>query len=110
MPPLSTRQRRTIAHHLIRCCILSAFGYYIVFLTRTGALVRYVEPNLAAAVKLSAIGLFATAIYQLHAALQEWQGNSAAPCDCNHEPSSSLAANVLLYGLFMLPLALGFAF
>ncbi|NBD26236.1 DUF1980 domain-containing protein [Paenibacillus glycinis] len=106
---MSTRQRRAIVHHLIRCCILGAFGFYIVFLVRTGSLAGYVEPNLAAAVKLSAIGLFATAIYQLHAALSEWQGYSPEACDCNHEPSPSFAANLIIYGLFALPIVLGFA-
>lgn len=105
---LSTAQRRAIAHHLIRSSILTGFGLYIIFLVQTHTLVQYVEPNLSVYVKLSAIGLFATAIYQLHSALQEWQGVTAAPCDCNHEPSASLLANLGIYGLFILPLALGF--
>ncbi|WP_219835876.1 DUF1980 domain-containing protein [Paenibacillus sp. R14(2021)] len=105
-----TKQRIAVIHHSIRCGILSAFGIYIVFLVRTGTLVQYVEPGLAVYVKLSAMGLFATAIYQLQSAFQEWQGYSAAACDCNHEPSRSVAANILIYGLFVLPLALGFLF
>ncbi|MBM7567402.1 DUF1980 domain-containing protein [Paenibacillus sacheonensis] len=105
---MSTKQRTMIAHHLIRFCILGAFGFYIVYLARTGMLVRFVEPNLVVAVKLSAIGLFATAIYQLQAAVQEWHGIEAAACDCNHEPSKSFAANLFIYGLFALPLVLGF--
>ncbi|REE92865.1 uncharacterized protein DUF1980 [Paenibacillus taihuensis] len=110
MRMLSTVQRRAIVHHLIRSGILAGFGLYIIFLVRTHTLVLYVEPNLAVYVKLSAIGLFATAIYQLHSALQEWHGVTAAACDCNHEPSSSLLANIGIYSLFLLPLALGFLF
>ncbi|QHT59997.1 DUF1980 domain-containing protein [Paenibacillus lycopersici] len=104
---MSTRQRRMIIHHLVRCCILGAFGLYIVSLTRSGTLLLFVEPNLAVAVKLSAIGLFATAIYQLQAAVQQWQGVDPAACDCNHEPPRSLLANLLVYALFLLPLVFG---
>lgn len=105
-----TRQRRMFVHHLIRSAILSAFGFFIVYNTRTGTLLHYVEPNLAVAVKLAAIGLFATAIYQLHAAVLEWQGVNPEACDCNHEPPRSLAGSLFIYGLFALPLALGFLF
>ncbi|QHW30771.1 DUF1980 domain-containing protein [Paenibacillus rhizovicinus] len=110
MITLSTKQRRNIVHHLIRCGILGAFGLYIVYLARTGTLVLFVEPNLAVPVKLSAIGLFATAIYQFQSAVQEWQGIEAAACDCNHEPPRSLLANLVVYTLFLLPLAIGIIF
>ncbi|SDX68023.1 DUF1980 domain-containing protein [Paenibacillus sp. CF384] len=105
---LATAQRRAVIHHLIRSCILTGFGVFIIYLVRTGSLLQYVEPALSLYVKLSAMGLFATAIYQLHSAWDSWRGVDAAACDCNHDPSQSAIANVFYYGLFLLPLALGF--
>ncbi|WP_308638518.1 DUF1980 domain-containing protein [Paenibacillus silvisoli] len=103
-----TTQKRAAIHHIIRSGILTGFGLFIIYLVRTGSLLQYVEPNLSLYVKLSAMGLFATAIYQLHTAWEKWQGIDAPACDCNHDPSPSAIANAFYYGLFLLPLALGF--
>lgn len=100
--------RRRIVHHLIRAVILTGFAMYIVFLVRSGNLTLYIAPRMTIYVKLSAIGLYATAIYQLYAALQVWAGRRTAACECNHEPPLSITKNVLIYGMFVLPLALGF--
>ncbi|RAP75354.1 DUF1980 domain-containing protein [Paenibacillus montanisoli] len=103
-----TSQQIAAIHHIIRSVILTCFGMFIIYLVRTGSLHQYVEPNLNLYVKLSAMGLFATAIYQLHTAWEKWHGIEAAACDCNHDPSPSAIANVFYYSLFLLPLALGF--
>ncbi|CAH1211481.1 Putative two-component membrane permease complex subunit SMU_746c [Paenibacillus plantiphilus] len=105
---MSPADRKRIVHHLIRAVILTGFAMYIVFLVRSDNLTLYIAPRMTIYVKLSAIGLYATAIYQLYAALQAWAGRKTAACECNHEPPSSITKNILIYGMFVLPLVLGF--
>ncbi|MBW7474382.1 TIGR03943 family protein [Paenibacillus oenotherae] len=105
---MTATDRSRIIHHLIRAAILTGFAMYIVYLVRSDSLTLYIAPRMVIYVKISAIGLYATAIYQLYAALQAWAGRKTAACECNHEPSSSITKNTLIYGMFILPLALGF--
>ncbi|MDQ0115305.1 TIGR03943 family putative permease subunit [Paenibacillus harenae] len=97
-------------HHLLRAAILTGFALFIVYLFKTGEMTLYIAPRMEPYVKLSAIGLYAAAIYQVYAALQKRMGKHEADCNCehDHEPSPSIAKNTLIYGLFILPLALGF--
>ncbi|MGO4546637.1 TIGR03943 family protein [Paenibacillus sp. 2TAB23] len=95
-------------HHFIRAAILTGFAMFIVYLDRTGEMMLYIAPRMELYVKLSALGLYAAAIYQIYAALQKRMGKQAPDCDCEHEPSPSIVKNVLIYGLFVFPLLLGF--
>lgn len=95
-------------HHLIRAAILTGFAMYIVYVDQTGEMPLYIAPRMELYVKLSALGLYAAAIYQIYAALQKRLGNREPACDCGHEPSPSVFKNTLLYGLFLFPLLLGF--
>lgn len=97
-----------MTHHLIRAAILTGFAMLIVYLDRTGEMILYIAPRMELYVKLSAIGLYAAAIYQVYAALQKRMGNQAPGCDCEHEPSPSIFKNIVIYGLFIFPLLLGF--
>lgn len=105
---LSSADRRRLFHQLLRAAILSGFAMYIIYLVRTDSLTLYIAPRMVIYVKLSAMGLYATAIYQVYTAFQTWKGKDIINCDCNHEPSSSVTKNTLIYGLFILPIALGF--
>jgi putative membrane protein len=95
-------------HHLIRGAILTGFAMFIVYADRTGELSLYIAPRMELYVKLSALGLYAAAIYQIYAALQKRIAGKQPACDCGHEPSPSVFKNSIIYGLFILPLALGF--
>ncbi|MGO4375534.1 DUF1980 domain-containing protein, partial [Paenibacillus sp. MCAF20] len=97
-------------HHLLRATILTGFAFFIVYLFQTDEMTLYIAPRMELYVKLSAIGLYAAAIYQIYAALQKRMGKQEVDCGCehDHEPSPSIAKNTLIYGLFLLPLALGF--
>lgn len=95
-------------HHLIRAAILTGFAMFIVYLDRTGEMMLYVAPRMELYVKLSALGLYAAAIYQVYAALQKRMGKQTPSCDCEHEPSPSIFKNMIIYGLFIFPLLLGF--
>lgn len=95
-------------HHLIRAAILTGFAMFIVYLDRTGEMMLYVAPRMELYVKLSALGLYAAAIYQVFAALQKRMGKKTPGCDCEHDPSPSIFKNMIIYGLFIFPLLLGF--
>lgn len=101
-----------MTHHLLRAAILTGFSLFIVYLFHTGEIMLYIAPRMELYIKISAIGLYAAAIYQVYAALQKRirKHEHDDNCDCghNHEPSSSIVKNTLIYGLFILPLALGF--
>ncbi|UVI31698.1 TIGR03943 family putative permease subunit [Paenibacillus spongiae] len=108
---MSTTNRRQLVHHLLRAGILAGFAIYIVYLVRTGSMTLYIEPRTVLYVKLSAIGLIAAAVYQFSVALQAGMGiNIHYDCDCGHEPPESVWKNLLIYGLFLFPLTLGFIF
>ncbi|MGM0881982.1 MAG: TIGR03943 family putative permease subunit [Bacillota bacterium] len=99
-----------MTHHLIRAAILTGFAMFIVYLDRTGEIILYIAPRMELYVKLSAIGLYAAAVYQVYAALQKRIGNQTPGCDCEHDhaPSPSIIKNIIIYGLFVFPLLLGF--
>lgn len=100
----------TMTTHLIRAVLLAGFAMLIVYLFHTGDIALYIAPKMEILVKLSAIGLYAAAIYQIYAALQaRMKKHKAVDCDCGHHHAKpSKVKNVLVYGLFILPLALGF--
>ncbi|WP_424766419.1 DUF1980 domain-containing protein [Paenibacillus sp. sgz302251] len=97
-------------HHLIRAAILTGFAMFIVYLDRTGEMRLYIAPHMELYIKLSALGLYAAAIYQVYAALQKRMGKQTPSCVCEqeHEPSSSIFKNILIYSIFIFPLLLGF--
>lgn len=95
-------------HHLLRAAILTGFALFILYLDQTGEMALYIAPKMEVYVKLSALGLYAAAIYQVYAALQKRIGNQTPSCDCEHEPSPSVFKNIIIYGLFIFPLLLGF--
>lgn len=99
----------TMTTHLVRALLLAGFAMLIVYLFHTGDIALYIAPKMEILVKLSAIGLYAAAIYQIYAALQaRINKRKAADCDCGHPHKSSGFKNFLVYSLFLLPLVLGF--
>ncbi|MGO4345083.1 TIGR03943 family protein [Paenibacillus sp. MCAF9] len=97
-----------MTHHLIRAAILTGFAMLIVYLNQTDQLNLYIAPRMELYIKLSAVGLYAAAIYQVYAALQVRLDKHGKDCDCGHEHSSSIFKNIMIYGLFIFPLLLGF--
>ncbi|MFB9327585.1 TIGR03943 family putative permease subunit [Paenibacillus aurantiacus] len=105
---MAASDRRRMVHYLIRAVLLGGFALFIVHLARGDGLSLYIAPRMAPMVKLSALVLYAAAIYQVYAAFQASKGQQIADCGCDHEPPVSIPKNVIVYGLFVLPLALGF--
>lgn len=98
------------SHYWIRAAILAALSWYVVHLVKTDKLHLYIVPRMIPYVKYGALALFALAGFYAYLAINRADGNRAEPdCDCGHEPPRSASGNILLYGLFAIPLLLGFA-
>jgi len=96
-------------HHVLRSLILTGFAVYIARLAGSGKLSLYIAPRMTDYVKWSAIALYAVAAYQAYLALAAlWGKHQSHACECEHPPSGSLWKNTAAYGLFLLPLVLGF--
>ncbi|WP_027084498.1 TIGR03943 family putative permease subunit [Cohnella panacarvi] len=103
-------ERYRIAHYWIRAGILAALSWYIVHLVKSDKLHLYIVPRMIPYVKFGTLALFAMAAFYAFLAISRSDGNAAEPdCDCGHEPSRSSSRNILMYGLFAIPLLLGFA-
>ncbi|MFD1953328.1 TIGR03943 family putative permease subunit [Paenibacillus thailandensis] len=104
--------RSPVIHYLLRAAILASFSFLIARFVRADKLYYYIAPRMETIVKLAALGLFAVAVFQAYLALQAYfdrKERAALPsCECGHHPPASKRKNAVLYGLFALPLALGF--
>ncbi|KIL42420.1 hypothetical protein SD70_00385 [Gordoniibacillus kamchatkensis] len=94
-------------HHAVKAAIVLGFAMLIVYLVKSDNLTLYIAPRMAGYVKWSAVGLYAVGIYELYLAVSTRWGRVSA-CDCDHPPSRSALKNTTVYGLFVLPLLLGF--
>ncbi|MFC5406123.1 TIGR03943 family putative permease subunit [Cohnella soli] len=101
---------RTMArHYWIRAGILFALSWYIVHLVKTGNLYLYIVPRMMPYVKCGALALFVLAGFYAFLAIQRSDDSPSEPdCECGHETPASVSGNVWLYGLFAIPLVLGF--
>jgi putative membrane protein len=97
-------------HHALKSAILLGFAMYIAYLVKTDKILLYIAPRMVDYVKWSAIALYAVAVYQIYQTIRTFRGRTAADCDCEHDhtPSRSVLKNTVIYGLFFLPLLLGF--
>ncbi|WP_042165501.1 DUF1980 domain-containing protein [Paenibacillus gorillae] len=108
----------------IRAALLLGFAMLIAYFNHTGQLSSFVEPNMEVYVKLSSLGLLAAAMHQAYEALKPAHSQSSNDCECGHthhhydhhsvhgheghSHSSGAVKSLLIYGLFLLPLLLGF--
>lgn len=99
-------ERSLTWHYVLRAAILGGFCYYIVHLTKTEHLVYYIAPRMQLYVKLAALALFAVALHQVYMAYRSIF-DKGEPCECGHEPPRTFWGSVIVYGLFLVPLALG---
>ncbi len=94
-------------HYFLRGVILFAFALFIVLLVRTDSMYYYIAPRMMFYVKLSAMGLYAISVYQLFLGFKALSGKIEL-CECQNMPSRSIFKNTIVYGLFIVPLLLGF--
>ncbi|RJE87028.1 TIGR03943 family protein [Paenibacillus sp. 1011MAR3C5] len=96
-------------HYLIRAGILAGFAFYVVKLVKIDKLQYYIVPKMIPYVKVTSIVLFLLAVYYIYLALQSThQGDESTECDCGHAPSASISKNIMMYGVFIVPLLMGF--
>ncbi|QYR23631.1 TIGR03943 family protein [Paenibacillus sp. sptzw28] len=102
-------ERRLIVHHVIRALILGSIAFYIAHLQLTNNLTLYIAPRMTIYVKLASLGLYLVAVIQIYHAFRLWNRQEEEPeegCSCEHDPAPhSLGRNLLVYGLFVIPLA-----
>lgn len=97
-------------HYLIRAGILAGFSFYVVHLVKIEKLQYYIVPRMIPYVKYAAMSLFLLAGYFAYLAIQHSsERKREEECDCGHEPPRSFFKSVMIYGLFVVPLLLGFA-
>jgi putative membrane protein len=94
-------------HYLIRGLILFGLAMYILFLNQVDHMSYYIAPRMENWVNGAALGLYLVSAYQVYVGLRASRGY-AQHCECHHIRSRSPWKSVLLYGLFILPLLLGF--
>ncbi|MCE3200240.1 TIGR03943 family putative permease subunit [Paenibacillus sonchi] len=92
-------------HYGFRALLLLLFALYIGHLVQQDALHYYVAPKLARWVRLCPVPL---SLMALSLGIQALFGKSARLCDCEHRLPRSGLNSVMLYGLFLFPLLLGF--
>ncbi|MFE4713929.1 TIGR03943 family putative permease subunit [Paenibacillus sp. NPDC056722] len=117
---------RTLVHDSLKLLILMGFTGYMIYLALTGEILLYIAPHLVKYTELAAAGLFLFTLFQLYVLIRS-RTQPMVACSCDHghdhghdhdhdhshdhghshEPSKSVLKNVIMYGLFILPLMLG---
>ncbi|MBU8880968.1 TIGR03943 family protein [Bacillus sp. FJAT-29790] len=103
----------TVVHNFLRASILLSFFILIVYLLVTGDILYYISPELKIYAELAAAGLLVVTGFQYYIAFCSIK-RPLIVCDCghdhghSHEPSRSIGKNIIIYGLFLFPLLLGF--
>ncbi|MBS4213922.1 MULTISPECIES: TIGR03943 family putative permease subunit [Neobacillus] len=112
-------------HHFLKAAILIGFSIYIFWLTFSGDILQFVVPQLVIYIKIAAGFLIIVAAFQFYIAFLSLK-KQVIICDCGHDHDhshdhdsvfghehhhllkNSIGKNILIYGLFLLPLLLGF--
>ncbi|MFF2907191.1 TIGR03943 family putative permease subunit [Paenibacillus sp. NPDC057934] len=113
---------RMLVHDSLKLLILMGFTGYMIYLALTGEILLYIAPHLVKYTELAAAGLFLFTLFQLYVLIRS-RTQPMVACSCDHghdhghdhshdhghshEPSKSILKNVIMYGLFILPLMLG---
>ncbi|GED69926.1 TIGR03943 family protein [Brevibacillus reuszeri] len=97
----------TSTQYFLRACIWICLVLYILYLYKSGSIVYYIAPRMLIFVKIAVIGLFILAVFQTDIAIRSLKRQEIS-CGCEAVPSRSIGKNVAIYGLFVLPLLLGF--
>lgn len=114
----------TNIHHFLKAVILIGLSIYILLLTFTGDILQFIIPELVIYVKIAAIFLMIVAGFQFYISFLSLK-KQVIVCSCGHDHDhshnhvfdhehhahdpKSLSKNIFIYGLFLLPLILGFS-
>jgi putative membrane protein len=105
---MNSSNRTLGIHYIIRAVIVLSFSILITYLIKSDNINLYIAPRMLILVKLSAIGFYIIGMYQMLSAYRYLRNHSTAECDCDHAPTGSVWKHMLIYGLFVFPLLLGF--
>lgn len=111
----------TSVHHFLKAALLLGFSIYVLSLTLSGDILQFIVPQLVIYVKIAAIFLLFISGIQFYIAILSLK-KQVIICDCGHDhghdhifghdhdhkTGNSLGKHILIYGLFVFPLALGF--
>jgi len=114
------KMRSADGHNFLRVFILFGFACLIAYLVLSGDVLLYVTPKLVIYLECAGMGLFILAGFYLYIAIASLK-RTIIICECghggdsghdkdplhSHRPNQSLWANIIIYGLFLLPLLLG---
>ncbi|MGZ4112679.1 MAG: TIGR03943 family putative permease subunit [Tumebacillaceae bacterium] len=102
-----------IVHHFLKLAILLGFTAFIAYLLLSGNILLYITPQLAIDVAVAEVALVIFAGFQCYLAIRSLKRDVVA-CECGHDDHDhshdaprSIWKNVVIYGLFVLPLLLG---
>jgi len=112
----------TDAHNFLRGFILLGLACLIAYLVLSGDVLLYVTPKLVIYLEFAGTGLFIVAAFQFYISIISLR-RTVITCNCghdhgedhddhddhshSHEYPRSIGANIIIYGLFLLPLVLG---
>ncbi|MCC3375438.1 TIGR03943 family protein [Cohnella sp. REN36] len=105
------RNRATV-HHLLRTAILVGLTALLARLLFSGDMLLYIAPHLMLYARIATAGVTILALCQGYLTVASLR-HPAIGCACgrdhdhDHAPPASLGKNVVLYGLFLLPLLFG---
>ncbi len=102
-----------IVHYYIRALILAGYTFYTVYLVNSDKLHYYIAPRMIPYVKWGAVCMFLFAAYTVYLAINEAdvqrKAAASSACGCTtHHPQTPFKS-IFLYGLFIIPLVLGYA-
>ncbi|MFC5447543.1 TIGR03943 family putative permease subunit [Paenibacillus aestuarii] len=111
------KMNAAVFHSFLRAFILLGFGALIVYLKISGDILLYVTPRLSIYLEIAAAGLMVTAAFQFYISFLSLK-KPVIVCECghdhdhehgrhSHEPPQSIGKNVVVYGIFILPLLFG---
>jgi len=111
--------RATSIHHFIKATILLGFSLYILQLTITGDILQFIVPQLVIYVKIAMTFLMIVSVFQYYIAILSLK-KTVIICECGHDHDHVFGHDHshhsdkftlktgFIYGLFLLPLLLGF--
>lgn len=99
-------------HHYLKAAIMFGFALYISLLVKNDNMLYYIAPRMIEYVKWSSIAFYAMAAHRIYVGTVCLKSRTTS-CDCGDDHdhkhySPSLFKNIVIYGLFVFPLLLGF--
>ncbi|MFD2611800.1 TIGR03943 family putative permease subunit [Paenibacillus gansuensis] len=95
-------------HTVLRAVILAGLALFIADLVKRGSMSLYIAPRMELYVKCASLVLYAGAVYHIYR-LFRLKPETEHDCGCGHDhaPPSSSIRSLVIYSLFIVPVAMG---